>query len=384
MMYRSALVFCAWPGRSAPRIALVVAVSGLLLAACQPEPASETAVAPPPTVWVEQVTAAKSAGLSYSGTIRARSDAPVAFRVGGKLSAREVDIGDRVEAGDVIARIDATDFEAALSAEQAQERAARAEAQRTADALERIKTLKQKGHVSQASLDAAQAAADAAAEALKAAGERRLLAENQRAYTELRADVAGVVTAVLAEPGEVVALGQPVVRIAAALGREAEVAVPEAHVAAVSQASASVTLWALPGKTFPAHLRELSPQADQAARTFTARFEVEDPQGLARLGMTATVHLDTPGQAAGVAVPLSAVWYRDEAAFVWQAAPGDSRVTPVAVRVLRIEAARAIVEGELKPGMTVVSMGVHRLDPELEVRVVERAPSDPVLVGALQ
>ncbi|MBL6432006.1 MAG: efflux RND transporter periplasmic adaptor subunit [Alphaproteobacteria bacterium] len=226
-------------------------MSGLLLAACQPEPASETADAPPPTVWVEQVTAAKSAGLSYSGTIRARSDAPVAFRVGGKLSVREVDIGDRVEAGDVIARLDATDFEAALSAEQAQERAARAEADRTADALERIKTLKQKGHVSQASLDAAQAAADAAAEALKAAGERRLLAENQRAYTELQADVAGVVTAVLAEPGEVVALGQPVVRIAAALGREAEVAVPEAHVAAVSQASASVTLWALPERPFP-------------------------------------------------------------------------------------------------------------------------------------
>ena len=117
-MHRSAFVFRAWSGRPAPRIVLAMAVSGLLLAACQPEPASDTDGAPPPTVWVEPVAAAKSAGLSYSGTIRARSDAPVAFRVGGKLSVREVDIGDRVEAGDVIARLDATDFKAALSAEQ--------------------------------------------------------------------------------------------------------------------------------------------------------------------------------------------------------------------------------------------------------------------------
>ncbi|SDU25466.1 efflux RND transporter periplasmic adaptor subunit [Stappia sp. ES.058] len=383
-MHRNASGLCAASVRSAVRAIFSVALLGLVVAGCQPESGSDAQEVSPPTVWVEKVGKARGSGLSYSGTIRARSDAPVAFRVGGKLSRRGVDIGDRVEAGDLVARLDATDFDAALHAEEAQERAARAEAKRTADALARIETLKAKGHVSQASLDAAQAAADAAAEALKAAGERRLLAENQRAYTVLRADVAGVVTAVLAEPGEVVALGQPVVRIAAARGREAEVAVPEAHVAAIAQAEAHVTLWALPGKTFSARLRELSPQADQAARTFTARFELEDPSGLARLGMTATVHLDPSGPARGVAVPLSAVWYRGEDAFVWRAAPGDSRVKAVAVEVLRIEAARAIVDGALEPGVTVVSMGVHRLDADLEVRVVERAPADPVLVGALQ
>ncbi|WP_169391317.1 efflux RND transporter periplasmic adaptor subunit [Stappia stellulata] len=355
---------------------------GLLAAACQPDSGAPSETVSPRTVWVEPVEAASGSGLSYSGTIRARSDAPVAFRVGGKLSNRHVDIGDRIAAGDVIARLDPTDFDATRNAEQAQERAARAEAERTADVLARIETLKKKGHVSQAALDGAQAAADAAAEALKAAGERRRLAENQRAYTVLRADVDGVVTAVLAEPGEVVALGQPVVRVAASLGREAEVAIPEAHVATVSRAEASVTLWALPGKTFPARLRELSPQADQAARSFTARFALEDPQGLARLGMTATVRLDLAGEAKGVAVPLSAVWYRGEDAFVWRAAPGDSRVTAVPVSVLRIDAARAIVEGELAQDSHVVSMGAHRLDAEMAVRVVERAPSDPVLVGA--
>lgn len=366
-----------------PLAALLAASLAVGLAACQPEPGGDAGqVSEPRTVWVEAVEAPPARRLSYPGTIRARSDVPFAFRVGGKLSARLVDVGDPVAPGAVIARLDPSDLEATLSAETARERAARAEAERSADDLTRVAALKDKGHVSQAALDRAQAAADAASETLKAARERRRLAENQLAYAVLRADAEGVVTSVLAEPGEVVALGQPVIRMARTDAPEAEVAIPEAHIADVAGAKATVTLWAAPERAFPATLRELSPQADREARTFTARFAIEGAQDVARLGMTATVHLSPEAATEGVAVPLSAVWYRGEAAHVWRAEPGETQVTAVPVAVVRFDAAHAIVTGELPLGAHVVSLGAHRLDETRKVRVELRDETGPVVMGA--
>ncbi len=187
-----------------------------------------------------------------------------------------------------------SDLEAALRAREAEERAASAQARRAAEDRLRIAALKEKGHVSQAALDQAVAADDAASASLKAATEQRTLAANQLAYARLAIDAAGVVTAVLAEPGEVVTAGQPVLRIARDAEREVEVAIPEAQVGAVAGATPRITLWAEPGRSFRAELRELSPVADAAARSFTARFSILDPGADARLGMTATVHLDRP------------------------------------------------------------------------------------------
>lgn len=356
----------------------------VLVAACQPQAAEEVDTSAfPRVVWVEPATKVDGYDVTFSGTVRARSDAPSAFRVGGKISERLVDVGDRVSAGQHIASLDEEDLRAGLRAREAEERAAQAQARRTAEDRTRIAALQSKGHVSQSALDQAVAADDAASAALKAASEQRILAENQLAYATLRADRDGVVTAVTAEPGEVVAAGQGIVRIAGDSEREVEVAIPEAQVAGLEEAGASVTLWASPDRRYQARLRELSPVADAAARTFTARFAIDDPTADARLGMTATVHLQQAAPEGEVAVPLTAVWYSGEAANVWRAEPGAEQVTAVPVTVRRIEAERAVVTG-LSAGEHVVSLGAHRIDPGLTLKAVLRQSRGPVQVGALR
>lgn len=365
------------------QLAPVLVMAGVI-AGCQPQASEEADVASTPRViWVEPTVPAAGRDATFSGTVHARSDAPSAFRVGGKISARLVDVGDRVAAGEPIARLEESDLNAALRARQAEERAAEAQARRTAEDRVRIAALKDKGHVSQAALDQAVAADDAAAATLKAAVEQRILAANQLDYATLTADRDGVVTAVMAEPGEVVAAGQGIVRIAGDAEREVEVAIPEAQVAGLADARASVTLWASPDRRYQARLRELSPVADTAARTFTARFALDDPGADARLGMTATVHLDRAAAEGEVAVPLTAVWYSGEAANVWRAEPGAERVEAVPVTVRRIEAQRAVVTG-LSAGEHVVSLGVHRIDPGLRINAVLRQAQGPVQVGALR
>ena len=355
-----------------------------VIAGCQPQASEEADVASTPrVVWVEPAVPADGRSVTFSGTVHARSDAPFAFRVGGKISARLVDVGDRVAAGQPIASLEENDLNAALRARQAEERAAEAQARRTAEDRIRVGALKDKGHVSQAALDQAVAADDAAAATLKAAVEQRILAANQLDYASLKADRDGVVTAVMAEPGEVVAAGQGIVRIAGDAEREGEVAIPEAQVTGLADARASVTLWASPDRRYQARLRELSPVADTAARTFTARFALDDPGADARLGMTASVHLEHAAPQGEVAVPLTAVWYSGATPHVWRAAPGAERVEAVAVVVRRIEAERAILSG-LANGDHVVSLGVHRLDPGLKINAVLRQAQGPVQVGALR
>lgn len=371
-------------GRPAGRVGAVL-LTAVLVAACQPQAAEEadTSAASPRVVWVEPAVKADGHDLTFSGTVHARSDAPSAFRVGGKISERLVDVGDRVTAGQRLASLDEEDLRASLRAREAEERAAQAQARRTAEDRTRIAALQAKGHVSQSALDQAVAADDAAAAALKAASEQRILAENQLAYATLRADRDGVVTAVTAEPGEVVTAGQGIVRIAGDSEREVEVAIPEAQVAGLEAARASVTLWASPDRLYQARLRELSPVADAAARTFTARFAIDDPTVDARLGMTATVHLQQVARQDEVAVPLTAVWYSGDAPNVWRADPGAEHVEAVPVKVHRIEAERAVISG-LEPGAHVVSLGVHRIDPGLTLKAVLRESRGPVQVGALR
>ncbi|MAA97488.1 MAG: efflux transporter periplasmic adaptor subunit [Stappia sp.] len=371
-------------GRLAPLAGLVAT---LLVAGCQPEAAEEVSgkdEAAPRAVWVVPAAPAAPPAYALSGTVRARVEVPLAFRVGGKIAERLVDAGTRVERGEAIARLDMTDLSASLRAEEAREKAAQAQARQLDDDLERIVALRDKGHVSQSALDAAQAAADAARETLKAARESSALARNRLDYAVLTADADGVVTSVSAEPGEVVTAGQPVVHVARDAAREVEVAVPEARVGLLSRASASVTLWADPDRVYPARLRELSPQADSAARSFAARFTIDAPADTARLGMSATVRLADDAPVPGVSVPLSAVWYDGSQANVWRAGAASDHVSAVPVKVLRLTAETALVEGGLDAGDLVVSMGAHRLDAETPVRVVLHGGAATVTVGALK
>lgn len=374
----------AFRGRK-PALAIVIA---LLAAACQPKAAETEAEHPAPApriVWAERVKVSDGLEVaSFTGTIEARSDQPLAFRVSGKLIERTVDIGADVRAGDVIARLDTTDFQHSLRVAAAQVRAAEAEAERAFADLERERELKLKGHVSQAGFDVAKSKAEAARESLEAARERQALAQNELSYAELRADADGIVTSVAAEPGQIVLQGERIVNIARNGEREAEIAIPESRVDGVENAKAWVSLWAVPGERFAARLRELSPDAGAAARSFTGRFAISNLPEKVKLGMTATVHLMREGEEPSFVVPLSALWYRGEDAFVWRSVAARDAVEAVPVSVRRLEDAAALVEGPLQASDLVVSMGVHRLDEHLAVRVEERADQAPVKVGALR
>ena len=165
--------------------------------------------------------------------------------------------------------------------------------------LERYTTLKTRGWASIADFDRKKAAKDEAEGRLERAKRSLDLARNQLDYAELKADADGVITATLAEPGQVVAIGQPVVRLAHRGEKEAVVALPETWLAEARRSKATVRLWSERGRSFTRTLRELSPQADAATRTYAARFTILDPDDAVALGMTATVTLSHCRRCAG-------------------------------------------------------------------------------------
>ena len=316
-----------------------------------PPPAREIAV-------VKTLIAGEAAGSgarSYSGEVHARYEVPLAFRIGGKLIERRVDIGAHVTASELLARLDPADV--ALQAAQAQSQLSLAQA----DAV-RYRDLRRQNFVSAAALDAKETA-------LKAAESQAGLARNQTAYASLAADRSGVIAAVLAEPGQVVAAGQPAFRLAQDGEREVAVSLPESVVAGVKVGdAATVTLWS-GAKTYQARLRELAPAADPVTRTFAARVSILDPDAAVALGMTATVRFAAAAPTALV-VPLAAVFQQGDHPAVWVIG-SDSTVTlrPIVVAAYT-DAGVAVAEG-LKAGERIVAAGVHKLTAGERVRVVQ-------------
>lgn len=306
---------------------------------------------------------------SYAGTIRPRREADLGFRAAGRIAARLVDAGARVTEGQRLALLDPTDI--ALQQRQAEADLASAEAslaQAGADAA-RSRTLRAQGWVAAQEDDQKQAAARTAQERVAAARAALQLARNRLDHATLRAPHAGIVTAVLADPGTVVSEGQPVLRLAETGELEAEVALPETALAAAEDAS--VSLWAQPGQTVRARLRERAGAADPKLRTYTARYTLEtQPAGLA-IGMTATVTLIREVPPADITlIPLAALADRGAGQAVWLVKPdGSVTARPVQVRALR--AATALVTG-LAPGEEVIAMGVQKIDPQSRVRIADR------------
>lgn len=345
-----------------PVVALIC--SAFLLAACKE---GEQAAPPAPTVLVQPAAAADAAPGSYAGEVRARHEADLAFRVGGKLVARPVDVGDRVAPGTVLARLDPTDLELNVAAIRAQVAAAESDLALAKADLDRYAALARERFVSPAMLDAKATAHQAAAARLEQARAQLAVSGNQAAYGSLESDRAGVVTAVLAEAGQVVAAGQPVVRVARPEEKEVLIHVPEGRLAALKAAkSLSVTLWARPDLRLRGRLRELAPAADPATRTYAARIQLVDPAPAAELGMTATVALLPADGQAGVRVPLSAVLERGEGAEVWVVAGG--RAERRAVRVAAWDQDGAVLADGVVPGEAVVAVGAHKLTPGQAVR----------------
>ncbi|MBI5786631.1 MAG: efflux RND transporter periplasmic adaptor subunit [Rhodocyclales bacterium] len=290
----------------------------------------------------------------YSGEVRARYESVLGFRIGGKMTERLVDAGARVKPGQPLARLDPAD--ARLSAAQADANAALAAAD-----YKRAQELREKNFVSQAALDARESAA-------RAAEAQAQLTRNQANYTTLVADAAGVIAAALAEPGQVVAAGQGVVRIARDGEREVAIALPETALGIVKAGgAATVALWA-DGKTYPGRVREIAPAADSATRTFATRISIIGADANLPLGMSATVSFARPG-AASFVVPLSAIFQQNGQPAVWVIGK-ENAVELRPVDVARFADQGAVVRAGLNDGETIVAAGAFKLTAGEKVRIV--------------
>jgi RND family efflux transporter MFP subunit len=303
------------------------------------------------------------------GIIAARIEADLAFRVGGKVLERHVSVGDAVKAGDVVATLDDTDLRLQLETAEAEQAAARIALDKAQINLDRVDTLKAKGWATGQASDLETVTVEEARARLLGAGRNVDLARNALSYATLRAGADGIITATMAEPGQVLAAGQPMARIAHAGEREAVVAIPEAMLAEVRDARASVELWSEPGRAIPAELRQLSPVADSATRTFEARYTLAGDDAAA-LGMSVTVSLAAPASGPAVELPLSALLDTGGGPAVWVVGD-DGRLAsrPVTVAAFGGEAAR--IAAGLAEGDRVVVLGAHKLEAGAPVRAVE-------------
>jgi membrane fusion protein, multidrug efflux system len=359
------------PGRGRPAlvvgtlIALAIGLSG-----CKSESAPYTA-APQPVRAASVMFSAATDTRSYTGTIKPRYESDLSFRVAGKIVERLVNIGDKVTPGITLARLDSTDYRLSLESAKAEVKAAQSSLKQAEADERRSAALKEKGWVSDASYDQKKAAADEARGRAERAVRSLALASNQLAYTDLVATETGVVTALPVEVGQVVSAGQLIARVARLDELEAVVSIPESRIDCDRSAVATVTLWADGGRVYDAKLREVSPQADPATRTYQARYSLMAPDTAITLGKTATVHLASPGAGESAKLPLAAVFKDQGQASVWLIDEATGRLVKTGVEVSAWTEASAIISGGLATGQKVVAAGVHKLDAATPVRIVE-------------
>lgn len=333
-----------------------------------------------PLVRAAVVEEAAPTSRSFTGTVAARVQSDLGFRVSGKVLERLVDTGQAVKRGQPLMRIDPVDLKLAEQAQLEAVAAVRARAQQTAEDEARYRDLLGTGAISASAYDQIKAAADAARAQLSAAEAQADVARNASRYAELVADADGVVIETLAEPGQVVNAGQVVVRVAHAGRREAVIQLPETLRPPLGSA-AQAALFGMDGVTVPARLRQLSDAADRLTRTFEARYVLEGSLADAPLGSTVTIRIsDEHPSSQAVRVPIGSLFDAGKGPGVWVVNDGEpAKVSWRPVVVERLDHDAAHVAGQLRPGDRIVALGAHLLREGEQVRVAGHA-----VVGAAQ
>ncbi|MDG0831552.1 efflux RND transporter periplasmic adaptor subunit [Roseateles saccharophilus] len=353
--------------RLAPPLLSVVLLSALM-SGC-----GKQAAAPEPERAVRtQLVSASTAGASheYAAEVKPRIESRLSFRVGGKLLSRAVNLGDTVKAGQLLARIDGQDLKLAEAAAAAAVAAARTNRDQAGQDYKRFIDLQRQGFISVAELERRDSAFKAAQAQFEQAKAQADVQGNQAGYAQLLADGAGVVTGIDAEPGQVLAAGTPVVRVALDGPRDIVFSVPEDQInrvrAAASQPGAlKVRLWGS-DKTAPLTLREVAAAADPVTRTFLIKADAGKLD--VKLGQSATVVLDLPQMAGIIKLPLAAVMQQAGKTSVWVLDGASMTVKPVAVRVGGADGNEVVIAGGLNAGQEVVVAGVHVLNPGQKVK----------------
>lgn len=350
-----------------------------LLAACG---RSEPAPAPAVPVLVVHPQGGGDTIAAYPGEVRARQEAALSFRVGGNLLRREVDAGQRVRKGQLLAELDVADYALQARAAQAQYAAAEADLVRARDEHKRYAALAGQQLVSRSALDAQTAALKAAQGQADAARSNLDVARNQAGYAQLRAPADGVIASRQAEAGQVVAAGQTIYTLAADGAREVAIALPESGIRdfAVGQA-VEVELWNNPGRRWPGTIREIAPAADAQARTYATRVSLAaEALDAVELGQSARVYV-ARGKGGALSVPLAAVQpgKTPQQAGVWVVDPAKGTLQLREVTLGAYGAQSVPVLSGLKPEDWVVAAGGHLLREGQPVTAVDRAnkPIDP-------
>jgi RND family efflux transporter MFP subunit len=343
------------------------------LAACQQEiDASAPEARPVPTVIVAR--GAAGAEVVLTGRIEARDEAALAFRISGRITENDLKLGDRVEPGRVLARLESQNESNALRVAQAQVAAAEGQLTQARNQLERQQTLLADGWTTRARFDEAQQALQSAQSRVDDTEAQLKAAHDQVSFTELKADAPGVLTAIGPRAGEVVQAGQMIARIARQGGRDAVFDVPAQLIRfAPADPAITVSLADDPGVTAMGRVRELSPQADPVTRTFEAKVGLADPPQAMLLGATVNARMRMEATAA-IKVPAAALTSFNRQPAVWVVDPLSRTVSMQNVEVLRFDQKTVVISQGLDTGDIVVTGGVQALHPGQDVRLLGSQP----------
>lgn len=355
--------------------AAVVALAFISLAGC-----SSKESPPEPVRAVRTVTINSGDSVAvheYAAEIRARTESRLGFRVAGKIQSRAVNLGDTVKAGQVLAQLDPQDFRLGQDAARAAVSAAQTSLDQVVADYKRFKELKDQGFIGAAELERRETAVKTAQAQLDQAKAQASVQGNQAAYATLVADAPGVVTAVEAEPGQVVGAGTPVVRLAHDGPRDAVFSVPEDRVGAVRQllgVEGALTLvpWS-GGESTKATVREVSAAADPVTRTFQIKADIG--QTPARLGQTANIRIESKPMAGVIRLPLTAVAESKGQTVVWTLDRSTMTVHSQPVAVAGADGNTVVIAQGVRPGDEVVTAGTHVLTAGQKVKPFVETPS---------
>lgn len=342
-----------------------------LLSGCPQEQSQSPKTEPVLPVHVEVAKPVDQvARYTYAGEISPRIETALSFRIAGKMLGRSVDVGSLVKPGTEIARLDPQDMRLETDAMSSQLQAAQADYAQSQAELERYRTLLDKKFISQAEFDRRSNTVAIAAARKNELKSRVIATHNQVFYTILKANEAGVITAVEAEAGQVIGAGQTIVRLARSKEVEAVISVPENRLNELKLArEVNISLWASPDKIYKGAVREISPLADPATRTYRAKIAIQEPDENVRFGMTATVTLSGEHHS-DIYLPLSALYHHLEKTAVWVVDPKKYTVGLVDVEVAAFDRDRIGIKSGLSGGEIVVLAGVHKLHNGQKVRVL--------------
>jgi multidrug efflux system membrane fusion protein len=348
---------------------IVFLLGGFIVSGCDREPPPEPLIRPVLTQQVEIKSYWQES--RYAGEVQARYKMALGFRINGKIIERFVEIGDVVEPGALLARLDPQDYQLQLMEAQGGLAAAKAEKSKAASDLKRYEQLYKDKVVSATEWQNYSNVYAVANARYKQAEAQVDVARNQTEYTSLHTDKGGVITSLDMEVGQVVVAGQTVVGVALPQEKEVVIDVAENRLNEIRYADRiKISLWVNPDKFYKGKVREVSPGADPITRTYSVKITLLDADEAVHLGMTTAVLVLQKKQGEVARLPLTAIYQQNKKPAVWIFSNATSRVNLQPVKVTEYQYDAVLISDGLKQGEYVVIAGVHKLAPDQQVRLL--------------